>query len=362
MLKIFSQPEYVPSRTNCEPILYPFFGKPVENAADPKSGRFDRYIENADRIFKLTSLSDADIAIVPTNWEPILVQGKIKFSQRFLEQVNQANLPSISFFGGDCSHQELPFNSTITFRHSLYRSIQSADQFAMPAWSEDFVAKYLDRQLPIRPKSPQPIVSFCGYAAQKNPKTFLKAVNYRLHKLTQKIVDNSAIPPANIGHVLRTKLLELLSESEAIATNFKLRQKPIFFNESIGYRQRMRREFVQNMIDSDYVLCCRGSGNYSFRFYEALSCGRIPIFVDTDCMLPYDFEIDWHKYGIWIAEAEIPNIAEKIAEFHDRISEAEFIELQYECRRIWEKRIEPTGFFTNLHRIVEHALQLEHSA
>jgi hypothetical protein len=360
MLKIFSQAKYIPPHTKCEPILYPFFGKPAEDPAGPKSGLFDRYIENADRIFTITSLADADIAIIPTNWEPILAQQQVEYSQRFLELVSQANIPSVSFFGGDCSHQELPIKSSITFRHSLYHSTQSADEFAFPAWSEDFVAKYLDRQLPIRHKSPRAVVGFCGYAAQKNPKTLLKDINYRLHKLTQKFVDSPAVPPANIGHVLRTRLLDLLVESKAIATNFKLRQKAIFFNETISYRQRMRREFVQNMVDSDYVLCCRGSGNYSFRFYEALSCGRIPIFVDTDCVLPYDFEIDWQKYCIWITEAEIPDIAEKIAEFHDRISDSEFVELQYECRRIWEKRIEPSGFFANLHRVIEHSLQLEH--
>lgn len=32
------------------------------------------------------------------------------------------------------------------------------------------------------------------------------------------------------------------------------------------------------MTGSDYVLCTRGNGNYSIRFYEALCRGRIPVF------------------------------------------------------------------------------------
>jgi hypothetical protein len=43
-------------------------------------------------------------------------------------------------------------------------------------------------------------------------------------------------------------------------------------------------------------------------------------------------------------------IAEKIAEFHDNLSPQEFVDLQYECRKIWQERISPEGFFENLYR------------
>jgi len=75
--------------------------------------------------------------------------------------------------------------------------------------------------------------------------------------------------------------------------------------------KQMRLEFLQNMIGSDYVFCCRGAGNFSYRLYEALCCGRIPVFIDTDCVLPYDFMIDWKKYFVWVDQSELPLIAEK---------------------------------------------------
>jgi len=49
----------------------------------------------------------------------------------------------------------------------------------------------------------------------------------------------------------------------------------------------------------------------SYRLYEALCCGRIPVFIDTDCVLPYDFMIDWKKYFVWVDQSELPLIAEK---------------------------------------------------
>jgi hypothetical protein len=100
------------------------------------------------------------------------------------------------------------------------------------------------------------------------------------------------------------------------------------------------------MIASDYVLCARGTGNYSYRLYEALSLGRIPVFVDTDCVLPYDFAIDWPSYGVWIDRRSVKHIGERVAEFHAGLSDEGFMELQRRCRLLWEEYLSPLGFFS----------------
>lgn len=65
---------------------------------------------------------------------------------------------------------------------------------------------------------------------------------------------------------------------------------------------------------SDYVLCARG-GDFSYRLYETLSYGRIPVFVDTDCVLPYDSEIKWKDYCVWVDEKEVNRIGERSRSF-----------------------------------------------
>ncbi len=95
------------------------------------------------------------------------------------------------------------------------------------------------------------------------------------------------------------------------------------------------------MLESDYIVCVRGSGNYSIRLYETLCCGRIPVFVNTDCVLPYEFKLKWKDYCVWIEESEISSISEKIIEFHDQLSSKDFVDLQYECRRIWKQWLSP---------------------
>ncbi|PMB11082.1 exostosin, partial [Fischerella thermalis CCMEE 5282] len=69
--------------------------------------------------------------------------------------------------------------------------------------------------------------------------------------------------------------------------------------------------------------------------------------VDTDCVLPYDFKIDWKKYCVWVYSKDLPQIAEKVAEFHNNLSPEQFVELQYDCRQIWKDWLSYEGFFNN---------------
>jgi len=158
------------------------------------------------------------------------------------------------------------------------------------------------------------------------------------------------------GSWIRTKALQVLAKSRRIDTNFVIRDT--FMGGALlpsgearlSKFQQIRREYVQNLVDSDYVLCARGGGNYSYRLYEALCCGRIPVFVDTDCVLPYHSEIDWKQYCVWVDEREVDRIAERVAEFHEALSEDQFVELQRRCRWLWESYLSPEGFFRNFHK------------
>lgn len=347
-LKIFSDQSYLVEGMEYEPIFHPFWGK-VNNLDLMWSGIFDNYIKTSSSIFEMSALDSADLAIVPSNWEQILSLGMESLFIQFVEKVKQVEKPILSFFGGDCSHLNLPVESNLVLRNSLYRSTKKSNDFAIPAWSEDYVSKYLSNQIIIRQKRLQPTVGFCGFVSEKNFVTYLKLFYYKSKKIL--LNQKGWIPPYSIGHVLRSLALSFLSNSSLIETNFIKRERSFFFNkQNLNLQKNMSLEFVQNMIESDYVFCCRGSGNYSFRFYEALCCGRIPVFIDTDCVLPYDFEVDYKNYCVWIDESEISLIAEKIAEFHENISPQEFVDLQHECRRFWQQRISPEGFFANFYR------------
>src|SRR5206468_1102697 len=125
--------------------------------------------------------------------------------------------------------------------------------------------------------------------------------------------------PTPKGMAPRPRALRAVMDSPHVETNFVLRKK---FNGG------SRRAFVENMVQSDYVLCVRGAGNFSYRLYETLSCGRIPVFIDTNCVLPAEDLVKWRDVCVWVDEADVDHVGEIVAEFHSTLSPADFVAMQ----------------------------------
>jgi hypothetical protein len=311
-------------------MLYPFWGKNPEDPADPNSGRFDRYAELGSTLFELAPLELADLAVFPCEWSRSLASA----AERFVATARAAGLPTAVFVGGD-DHEVISYDGAMVFQTSLYRSQRGPNEFAQPAWSEDFVKAHLGDRLPIRSKRGRPVVGFCGLAPQR-----------------RGVIDRFRTHPAHT--LIRARALRLLVEHPGVNTNFVERERFLGGAISRGRldlatMRRVRSEYVQNMVESDYVVCSRGAGNFSYRLYETLSCGRIPVFIDTDNVLPYDFVADWREHCVWVDEAELESIGDRIAGFHESLGERDFVELQEACRSFWEEYVAPEGFFAHFH-------------
>ena len=339
-------------------MLYPFWGKNLEEPNHPASGRYDRYKDTGSEFLQMTALEDADIAVFPGAWEQVYDDSpSLSLAEKFLEKARKAGKTAVIFFWSD-SDESVYYEDTIVLRTSLYRSRRDPDEFAMPSWSEDTVERYLNGEPQIRPKLAKPVIGFCGYAAPIH-----QSIRRRLRNALIKAAN--ALGPGGIvgdppGSTLRAEALRVLSRSPQVETNFTVRDRfqggalQSDGSVDLSVLQKVRHEFVQNMVESDYILCVRGGGNYSYRLYETLSCGRIPVFIDTDCVLPYDFFLDWKKYCVWVDETELPRIADIVADFHDDLSPQDFVNLQLRCRKLWEKWLSPQGFFANFHRHLPH--------
>lgn len=359
MMKIFSDRNYLADGQPHTIMLYPFWGKSTEETADPKeprdpiSGRFNRYAEIGSKFFQMTQLHEADAAILPADWRHVLKNEKAKgLALEFVEMARQARKPIVVFFWSD-TDEMVPIENAVVFRTSFYRSRKRSNEFAMPAFSQDFAEKYFCSQLPVRAKRKKPTVGFCGNAAP--PKASFK---WRTRDILIWGANFLGVTKAhaNPGRGLRTKVMHLLSQSPQVETNFVVRERhfrrAILPNGTKDYDtlQRMRQEYVQNMVDSDYIICLRGAGNYSRRLYETLSCGRIPLFIDTDCVLPYDWLVDWKHHSVWVDAKDMDKIVERVVTFHEALSPEGFRDLQMSCRKFWEDWLSPVGFFANFHR------------
>ncbi|MDD5434034.1 MAG: glycosyltransferase, partial [Nitrospira sp.] len=314
-IKIFADKQYKTPGKPVLPLLMPLWGKGYESPEDPDCERFDHYLERGANLFRLTSLQEADIAILPNEWSPD-DQNVLRLSQ----EASRHNKKVVVFYNND-SDRDIDIPDSIIFRTSFYRSRRKPNEFAVPAWSVDFLERYFNGKLNIREKTEKPLISFCGLLDSRN---------------------------------IRSKAVSVMQKSDKLKTNFIIR--PQFWGGALNRKMeasRVREEYARNIYEGDYVLCARGAGNFSYRLYETLSMGRIPVFINTDCVLPYDFIIDWKKYCVWVEENEIDSIAEIVSDFHSSISPEKFIELQHECRKLWDDWISPGGFFTNFYRHLE---------
>jgi hypothetical protein len=339
-LKIFSDLQFLPKNVAPVHILQPLLSKDGDGSVHSR--------------FEMTSLDDADYGVLPfdwlhvrgNTWKPQLNLSEMQLANQFFQLVRKANKPLIVFFSDDASYEKIPFEHTFVFRHSLLASRRQEKDFSLSAICEDFIQHYLEGELLIRQKKEKPTIGFMGFADRPSWQIKVKEVLYQAAMLLSR--NNTTYFPYR-GHFLRTQALDYLTNYSGVNANFVIRDSMAFFEQSTSADSKMqlRLDYVKNLMESDYVLCCRGRGNFSYRIFEALCCGRIPIFIDTDCVLPYDFTIDWRKYCVWIDSKEVSHIGDKVVEFHSALSPHDFVDLQYECRSLWQKWLSQDGFFSN---------------
>ena len=365
-MKLYSDRNYLLPGQRHAQILYPFWGKNPEDPSSPTFGRYDSFMEGGLQFFQLISLAEADVAIFPAetgDWSTMR-DGALRLGA----EAYAVNKPVVVFFWSD-SAEPIDVPNSIVFRTSLYRSTRRLGEFAMPAWSEDFVAKYWNGALPIRRKEGgKPVVGFCG---QPGPIQFKRKLSAAARRAAQAVLQ--AVGPGGIRTKLQTRqiqrgpfrglmpssarasALSRLSQSSLVETNFRFTRGhfggAVLSGGQTDYElaKQARQNLLDNILSSDYIVCARGGGNFSYRLYETLCSGRIPIFINTDRVLPYEEYIDWKKLCIWVEEDEIDRINERVAEFHASLSPDDFIALQYECRKLWDEWLSPSGFFAKFH-------------
>ena len=61
-----------------------------------------------------------------------------------------------------------------------------------------------------------------------------------------------------------------------------------------------QNNFLDIMKRSDFSLCPRGYGSTSYRLYESMQLDSIPVYISDEFWLPWEDEIDWHSFCIFI--------------------------------------------------------------
>ena len=91
--------------------------------------------------------------------------------------------------------------------------------------------------------------------------------------------------------------------------------------------------FEDLMNRSIFSLCPRGYGKTSFRLYEAIQMGSIPIYIYDDIWLPYKDELDWSEFSILLHINDI----EKLPSIINKISDEKIKEMRLKLKEVYEK-------------------------
>ena len=105
----------------------------------------------------------------------------------------------------------------------------------------------------------------------------------------------------------------------------------------------LRSDFWNNLQENQFALAPRGAGNFSMRFYQALSVGRIPVLINTNTALPFSNWIPWKKFIV------LENTEEQCIHTVREIHEAGQVRTMQEmCYRIFHEYLSPRVFLARL--------------
>lgn len=93
------------------------------------------------------------------------------------------------------------------------------------------------------------------------------------------------INPKRMSLRLQSDTLTDINVSESMQNNFMKRKRKLFL------------DYLRQLSQCKYSLCPRGKGSSSYRIYESLSVGSIPIIFGSNA-LPFTDTIDWTRFAI----------------------------------------------------------------
>ncbi len=340
-LKLYTDKSYLPEENSHTYILFSTLGNYLNKAGDPDYGRFDELCRIGSDFFNfVTDPAEADFFLLPFDFSfEEKRQGKMT---AFLDKAKKYHKKTIVFFNSD-DDTDITTEGLIIFRTSYYKSKQKANTFALPGWSLDFVNYFPQKTFDVLPYGQKPSVSYCGYI-DKKPKT--------IKDIIKSFIKKEVVTQELLAKKRRGKACRIIQANTGIQANFIIRDG--FWAEGMNDKNKARNEYAQNMIGSLYGIATRGGGNFSYRLLEILSCGRIPVLINTDCILPFDSIINWKEHVLWVEENELDKIDELVLKFHKSKTPAELKTIQENNRKLYVDYLSPTGFFKNLHLLLDN--------
>jgi hypothetical protein len=300
-------------------------------------------IENAD-IEYTGSIEEARIVLVPL---PVNDYHRMK-RRDLLEEISgecvRHDRQGYALVAGDWG-KHYPELKNITFlRLGGYRSKLDLSNTGIPVFMSDHYEKlYQTSAIVPRVKNEKATIGFCGHASLSPRKYIIENLKVLEQNYKRLMGGDGMLEPFFPSAYWRATCLKYFESNTRVQTNFIYRPGYKGGARTLDEEEITTRAYFENMIGSDYVFCLRGAGNFSVRFYETLMCGRIPVFMNTDCILPQTDTINWKKHVVWVEWGERKHVAEKLADFHQELHPDDFKAMQLANRKLWKEELSVNG-------------------
>jgi hypothetical protein len=118
-----------------------------------------------------------------------------------------------------------------------------------------------------------------------------------------------------------------------------LRLNDNFYGHVEKDKRRLRVTFLESLATSRLSLVPRSEirGIVRYRFYEAMSMGRIPVHACDNCVMPFADRIDYSRCSITIPEKDIFKTGQIIEEWLQEHSDEEICEMGHYGREMWDR-------------------------
>lgn len=327
--------------------LFPLLKAFIKNAGFTDAERVKMYgVSEKDYRF-VDEVQKAQVVVLTMSWNYYAKTGQMQMAIDLIKKAAAANKTVWSYNSGDFGVKVPYFPNLKVFRFSGYLANKQKGHYGMPVMIKDYLKNNsaLEKDWE-KAYAQKPKVGFCGQAddskltaAKEIARTILRnsktKLGLRLEE-AQEIISTTK---------LRADLLKQLEEANSIDDNFIKRKKYRAGVVNNKTQHQTTKEFYDNILESDYVLCVRGGGNFSVRFYETLMMGRIPLYIHTDGFLPLADKINWKEHLVWIDYKDISKIEEKLLDFHQNLDEEKLQNLFMKNRKLWEEKLQLDGFF-----------------
>ncbi|ACD97059.1 tetratricopeptide repeat protein [Trichlorobacter lovleyi] len=120
-----------------------------------------------------------------------------------------------------------------------------------------------------------------------------------------------------------------------LTTSFHLHQ-------ATEVREQRRQRYLEISSASICILCPRGDGSSSIRFFEALALGRIAV-VQEPVLLPFSDRIDYTRFVISIPRDRLDQAGTIIFNWLAALGDEELLQRCREARFAWEQHLSPAA-------------------